>query len=225
MEEESRPGARLRLLVQLLGSGAGAASLDLAALLGARGFEALFRRFVSHPDGQALLAERPDLADALADEEELLALPAGSLGRACAGAVAVGPRGARGDARLTTAHAWFQARLRVLPGLWRILAGIEAGRRGDAELLAFCGGALRQPALAGLLILAALGPRRRWWQSQRARAAAWRRGRGAVPVLVIPYERLLPCSLQTVRRSLRVEARGAGTSGVALAPQEIGGAP
>lgn len=199
---------------------------DLQALLGPRAFERLFRRFVAHPDGQALLAARSDLAEAVSDHEELWALPGHSLGRACADRVAVDPRARRPDPRLATAHAWFAARLRVLPGVWRIVAGIEAGRAGDGELLAFCGGALGERRLAVLLIATGLRPRRRWWRTQRARVAAWRRASRAVPLLVIPYEQLLPCSLETVRRSLRIDRRGARASrSLALAPQEVGGTP
>jgi ubiquinone biosynthesis protein Coq4 len=227
MDTRTRWHARVRALGLLIAPGSASQPADLEALLGPRAFEQLFRRFVAHPDGQMLLAERPHLAEALSDLsacEELSELPAGSLGRACAGSVAVHPRDLRADARLVTAHAWFAARLRALPGLWRILGGFDASPAGAAELLAFCGGALGQPRIAPLLLLAGLGPRRRWWRSQRARLAAWRCGRGAVPLLVIPYEQLLPCSLATVRRSLRIDLGHARASRpLALAPHEIGG--
>ena len=205
METRSRLAAWARALGQLAGRGVPGLPFDLVALLGPRELERLFRRFVAHPDGQALLVVRPDLAEALREEGELLALPGASLGRACLGEVALPPRQGRADARLASAHDWFEARLRVLPGVWRVLAGFEADRAGGAELLAFCAGALRQRPLAILSILVALlTPGRGWWHMQRSRLAAWRCGREAVQLLVIPYELLLPCSLHMVRRSLRI---------------------
>ena len=59
-------------------------AFETISALSGRDFERLFQRFVAHPEGRTLYAERPSLLAVLSDRTALRAMPAGSFGRAYA---------------------------------------------------------------------------------------------------------------------------------------------
>jgi ubiquinone biosynthesis protein COQ4 len=59
-----------------------AKAIEVSLAIGARDFERSFQRFATSPDGRALLAERPSLAEELSDRASLEQMSADSLGRA-----------------------------------------------------------------------------------------------------------------------------------------------
>ena len=178
----------------------------------------VFKRLLRHPDGRALLVERPDLIAALSDREALRRLREGSLGRAylafmesaqltADGLVAASMEG-EADARegFSVEAEWFFDRLRDMHDVWHVLTGYGRDEAGEAANLAFTFGQIRNNGV-GLIVLAAavLGPRADHLQWQRYLYRAWRRGRTAAWLPAVRYERLLDQPLAEVRRSLGIE--------------------
>ena len=187
--------------------------------------ERAFQRFRRDPVGSRLLAARSSLAAALADRAALAAMPAGSFGRAYAAyldANRFDPLGllrvkealearlrARGETRpcLDDARAWFRERGILTHDLWHVLTGYGTDDLGEAALLPFSlaqsGGFANAILVAGVAArgFAFAGPAlpRYLWQ-------AWRRGRRATWLPVLPYEELLPVSLTAVRARAGITA-------------------
>jgi ubiquinone biosynthesis protein COQ4 len=174
--------------------------------------ERLFQKFRKTPEGQLLLAERPDLPRLLSDHQRLAALPEGTLGRAfadvCIGAginsmaLVEAQRGMSRDyARLDPARQWFSDRLTVLHDLWHILSGYATQPRGEAAIVAFSyaqGLDYRPiPFFIGLSVVMRVARVSELWR-------AWRRGRRTASLTLQRYEELLPLPLETVRERLRI---------------------
>jgi ubiquinone biosynthesis protein COQ4 len=185
--------------------------------------ERAFRRFGRDPVGRRLLAARPSLAAALADRGALAAMPAGSLGREYAayldanGFDALGLLAlktelearvhARGETRpvLDDACQWFRDRNILTHDLWHVLTGYGTDDLGEAALLPFTlaqsGGIANALLVAGVAVrgVAVAGP-----SFAPYLVEAWRRGRRAAWLPVLPYEELLPEPLAAVRRRARI---------------------
>ena len=180
--------------------------------------ERLFQRFRAHPDGRWLLAERPSLLATLADRQRLEALPERSFGRAYAAFMREGELSTEGlvDAaqavrrpeaeQVDPDRRFFFDRLRDMHDLWHVLTGYGRDPAGEAANLSFSYAQTRNRGIGAIVLAAALvGPKRLDLEWQRALWRAWRRGRRARPLPMVPYEDLLPLPLDEVRRSLRVE--------------------
>jgi len=193
---------------------------ELMDAVGGRGDEPLFQEFARSGEARRLLAERPSLVAALADHEALRRLPDGSFGSAylafaeARGFAADGLQQAndRGlgavNAGLDADRRFFYQRLTGMHDLWHVLTGYGTDESGEAALLAF---SLAQ-GIAGRgirVILLAVAWRAPWSGGlafQRQLVAAWRRGRRCARLALVTYEELLPRSLASVRRGLRIPA-------------------
>jgi ubiquinone biosynthesis protein COQ4 len=176
-----------------------------------------FKRMLRHPDGLALLAERPDLLAALSDRAALARLPEGSLGRAYLAFMQEADLTADGlvDASMqggvearegfSVEATWFFDRLRDMHDLWHVLTGYGRDEAGEAANLAFTLGQLGNPGI-GLIVLAAavLGPTTDHFEWQRYLFRAWRRGRRAAWLAAVRYEDILAEPLADVRARLRI---------------------
>jgi ubiquinone biosynthesis protein COQ4 len=183
--------------------------------------DAHFRRFAAAPDGPRLLAARPRLVEALADEARLAALPEASLGRcylgfmrargfAPSGLLEARERGHRSRVRDDAEHEWFYDRLNVMHDLWHVLTGYGTDELGEAALIAFSHAQIPNRSFP-LLLLAAVcvGPKsfRLVWPRYLWRA--YRRGRRAKLLTAAPYEELLPlpCAEVCARLGIGTAAR------------------
>jgi len=197
-------------------------AFEVIGALAGRDSERLFERFAAHPDGRALLAERPSLLATLSDRASLRAMPEGSLGRVYAAFMDAGRLDAQElveSARKSEAarrpeiladpdREWFADRLRDMHDLWHVLTGYGTDEAGEAANLAF---SYAQTPLRGIaLILFGIvisrppdGHTRLGWWHYLYRA--WRRGRRAVWLPAIRYARLLQRPLEIVRQSLRIQ--------------------
>jgi ubiquinone biosynthesis protein COQ4 len=177
-----------------------------------------FQRFHAHPTGRRLLHERPDLLAVLTNRERLHAMPGGSFGRAYlaylertgldpAGLVQLKSeleaRACRdGEAvyRLDPAREWFRNRTILMHDLWHVLTGYGTDPLGESALLPFSfaqlGGRANGLLTAGATARGGIefGP-----SFLRYMYQAWHRGRRAAWLMAMPYEELLPQSLDTVR--------------------------
>jgi ubiquinone biosynthesis protein COQ4 len=205
-------------------------AIEIIDALAGRSFERAFETFRGDPEGRRLLAERPSLLATLMNRDALRALPVGSFGRAYvefmhaanlradglaeAEAIVVERNGLRPT--LDADHDFFANRSRDMHDLWHVLTGYGMDEAGEAALLAFNLGQV--PSLGIALIVGAstvVGPNdlRGSWPRYLFRAG--RRGRRAVPLMLVPYERLLPQPLEAVRRLLRIQpAREAHPDGI-----------
>ncbi|HLG89542.1 MAG TPA: Coq4 family protein [Alphaproteobacteria bacterium] len=184
----------------------------LVDALGGMCEERLFQRFRGDPEGQRILAARPDLPRLLSDHAALASLPEGSFGRAYAdlcrqrginsAALVESQRNMSRDyAKLDPARQWFSDRLTVLHDLWHILTGYAAAPRGEAAIVAFSyaqGLDYRpMPIFLALSVIMRVARIRELWQ-------AYQRGKRTMPLILQSYEELLPLPLATVRARLKL---------------------
>ena len=198
-------------------------AMDLQFALGNRDVEGGFRRMLRDPQGRALLEARPDLLAVVADREHLAAMSPDSLGRALldyfdrygfdpASLVALWRRvedrweREEGEPRVDPSRAWFRERSLLLHDLFHVLSGYDADEMGEASLLAFSLGQLpgrvnRLLTLgASLEVMRVLGLA--WLPYVYT---AWRRGRRAVWLYPLPWERLLERPLEELRAEVDLE--------------------
>ena len=185
--------------------------------LSGRSGERLFERFRKTPAGARILGERRSLLRTLSDRSALLALPAGSLGRAYAdfvsreqlsadGLVEASVEGGRrldiGDERRL-----FSERLRDMHDLWHVVTGYGRDLVGEAALLAFSYAQTRNRGIGFIVAVA-------WLRAGRAGAAfrrtiedGYRRGRTSEWLPAADWEALLSRPVGEVRETLRVGAQ------------------
>jgi ubiquinone biosynthesis protein COQ4 len=198
-------------------------AFEVFGAIGARDEDRAFQRFFAHPNGRRLLHERPSLIDKLADREALARLPADSFGRAYldylerTGFEADGllqVKSALQDrlegefqesARLDPAREWYRDRSLLLHDLWHVLTDYGTDELGEAALLPFAyaqlGGQANYLLTLGATARGTIeaGPSLLPYLLQ-----AWRRGRQAAWLPVLPYEAMLVEPLETVRRSAHI---------------------
>ena len=191
---------------------------ELFTALGGDDGEGWFRGFLAHPEGRRLMASGRCLADELSDRAALAALPEGSLGRAYLAHLerwGLDPLGvveaqrrhrARSGVQPDAWREWYFDRLELGHDLWHTLTGYGADEAGEAAVLAFSQAQMPQRGMVVLVLTAAVigpkEPRLRW---QRYLLTAWRRGRRAARLDVVPWEDLLARPLDEVRAELRIE--------------------
>jgi ubiquinone biosynthesis protein COQ4 len=202
-------------------------AFEITDALAGNSFERAFQRFRRHPDGQQLLAERPSLLQTLSDRAALRALPEGSFGRAYVQFMESGKLTAEGlveaeamsdsdrEARPVDAdREFFGNRVRDMHDLWHVLTGYGMDEAGEAANLAFTQAQIPNGGVALILAAAAvIGPKDITCHWQRYLYHAWQRGRRAVLLTVVPYERLLARPLDEVRTALRIPPAADAHSG------------
>lgn len=195
-------------------------------------FAACLPKMLASPVGRRVFREKPCLLDVLRDREALLTMPDGSFGRAYLDFIEgyqLDPGKLIELRRGTDAlHAgrdedlrWFIERCELLHDMWHVLTGYGADGWGEAALLAFTlaqrytrGGTLLTLG-ASTRVVQEVGPS---WLSYTWRA--WRRGRNAVYLTALPYERLLPLPLHRVRHAVGIDDPAvAHPGGIVRGPQ------
>ena len=200
--------------------------IEIIDALAGPSFEKNFRRWAKHPEGQALLRDRPNLLRTLADRDSLKAMPEGSFGRVYADFMdraGISPEGLVAAAEQAHEKSleelgegfqfvedeermYYGNRLRDQHDLWHVLTGYGQDTAGEAANLAF---SVAQIPNLGMTFLVATSvfvvqPRMklRW---AKYVFQAWRRGR-AVPkrLNLACYEELLPLPLDEVRAKLGI---------------------
>jgi ubiquinone biosynthesis protein COQ4 len=189
------------------------AVFELFDAVGGRGDEKSFLRFAGDSEGDRMLREKPDLAETLTRSA---ALPEGSFGRAYAdyaerNGFAPDDLSRLADSKLPNDQLdvhrrWFFQRVAPIHDLWHVLSGYDTDEAGEAQLLAFSLAQGFANRAFWVLIVAAgvMAPWRDGFAFQRQLLEAWRRGRHARRLFVLPYEDLLPLPLDEVRSRLDI---------------------
>lgn len=188
----------------------------LAAMRG-KSFARNFKRFRTSAVGSRVLANKENLVDVLSDRFYLERLPEGSLGRAFisfldkSGITPQGLNDAAHDAGLKDQNlpediVRYASRLRVQHDLWHVIGGYGSDGFGEVCNLAF---SYPHTKNIGMMILAIAGAHKyaQLFRDEPIRTAMWegyRRGRKMTWLIGVDWEKLLPISLEEVRRQLGV---------------------
>jgi ubiquinone biosynthesis protein COQ4 len=235
-----QPLRALRLLIEILRDpDATNKVFEFFRAIGGDDGPAHFREFLCDPAGRALLAQRPSLLGALADEPYLAALPEGSLGRAYLAAMrargfspaqllAYREQTTRDLAPEPADEEWFYQRINVMHDLWHVLTGYGTDPLGEAALIAFSEAQIPNRSFPLLLLGALLKGPKSWdlaWPRYLWRA--FQRGRHAQLLTAAPFEALLALPLEQVREQVGVGSAaswhpGGIWRGELSAPQPLG---
>jgi ubiquinone biosynthesis protein COQ4 len=180
--------------------------------------ERTYQAFRRTPHGKRLLRDRPSLAARLANEEWLLSMPEGSLGReylafmirsriTSDGLVAAQEAGIDPNATLEfdDARAYVGDRLRDMHDLWHVLTEYGTDDTGEIANLWFSVGQFGNPGMAFIaffgMVGGNLGSHFEWPRYCRR---AYIRGRRAARLVSEPIEEMLELPIDEVRRRLRI---------------------
>jgi len=178
----------------------------------------LYKRLVRSEAGRALLEQRPNLVDKLADREALARLPDGSLGRAylafverenisAEGIRAASVEGAPGAAKLPPPLDYVHARMRDTHDLWHVVTGMAGDIVGEVALLSFTLAQTRNPAI-GLIVGIGLLKTAPWPEARPVFWQMFQLGRRAAWLPEQAWETLLDQPLEEVRRVLGIKPVG-----------------
>ncbi len=159
------------------------------------------------PDGQRMLADRPELSTELVDYDRLRTLPASTLGGAYVRHLD-GNRITADYQAAATRHvddpdlAYLMRRFRQTHDVWHALLGL--GITGHEEVIIhwFSYGQLRLPVSALIMVFGTLKHlvlERRWPALRHTLLEAYRSGRDAAPLLGVIWEDLWDLPLDEVR--------------------------
>lgn len=171
-------------------------------------YRRLLAELAHTPEGQRLLAERPELSSTHVDFAHLRALPASTLGGAYARHL--DDNGITADYQAAaTRHvddpdmAYLMRRFRQTHDVWHALLGL--GITGHEEVLIhwFSYGQLRLPVSALIMVFGTMKHlvlEKRWAALRHSMLEAYRAGRDAAPLLPVIWEDLWDAPLAEVRR-------------------------
>jgi ubiquinone biosynthesis protein COQ4 len=180
--------------------------------------ERTYQSFRRTPYGQRLLRERPSLAARLADENWLLGMPEGSLGReylkfmarsriTSDGLMAAQEAGIDPNAALEVddGRAYVGDRLRDMHDLWHVLTEYGADDTGEIANLWFSVGQFGNPGMAFIAFFGMIGGNLGFhleWPRYCYRAYV--RGRRAARLVSEPIEEMMDLPIDEARRRLRI---------------------
>lgn len=175
-------------------------------------YRAILREMVETPEGQRLLAERPELSSQHVDYDRLRRLPADTLGGAYARHL--DDNGITADYQAAATQlvddpdmAYLMRRFRQTHDVWHALLGI--GITGHEEVLThwFSYGQLRLPVSVLIMLFGTMKHlvlERRWTALRRSTLEAYHAGKDARPLLPVYWEDLWEAPLARVRETYNV---------------------
>lgn len=178
----------------------------------ARHIPGFLTRFVSEPDGIALLHERPAIDSRTVDFEALGRLPADTLGGAFARHLSergLSPDVFRAPPGVPPTLAFLGQRMRQSHDIWHVLTGYDTSVDEELALLAFSHG---QSGMPGPALLAAVGAVRFFPRHPKVFAKVldgYRRGQAARSMLTVRWEDLWQTPLAELRERFAIRPRAA----------------
>lgn len=175
----------------------------------------IHRRMQASPRGARLLRDRPDIVALLGDREALGRMPEGSLGRAyldfvtsenisAEGIREADRRGSLLDPKNDPSLVYVEERMRDTHDLWHAAIGYKGDVLGEAALLGFILGQVKNPGIA-LILGVAIYKLRGYPEARNVILDGYRRGKWADWLIDQEWETLLSLPVAEVRRRLNLE--------------------
>ena len=175
-------------------------------------FRAIRAEMERTPEGQRLLAERPELSSELVDYDALRRLPETTLGGAYVRHL--DGNGITADYQAAaTRHvddpdiAYLMRRFRQTHDVWHALLGLGIAGHEEVIIHSFSYGQLRLPVSAMIMLFGSIKHivlERRWGALRHSMLEAYRAGREAAPLMPVYWEDLWEAPLETVRVAYNV---------------------
>ncbi|MCP4007692.1 MAG: hypothetical protein GY725_26215 [bacterium] len=175
----------------------------------------LFRRFKKSEKGRKILLEKRTLYDLLADQERMLAMPPGSLGRTIvewfirenlsaeglAGASQAAAKELGDRPPISDEAEVFGTRIRNLHDVFHVVTGYDRDMRGEMAVLSFT---FAQTGNTGIAYMVGRSLLRMGWNSETGKLIrqGYRRGRRAQWLLDQDWETLFEQPIDQVREQL-----------------------
>lgn len=176
-------------------------------------FRHLLAELAQTPEGQRLLAERPELSSDRVDFTRLRALPATTFGGAYARHL--DDNGITADYQAAaTRHvddpdiAYLMRRFRQTHDVWHTLLGLGIAGHEEVIIHSFSYGQLRLPVSALIMVFGTMKHlvlERRWGALRHSMLDAYRAGRDAAPLMPVYWEDLWDEPLDAVRARYRLQ--------------------
>lgn len=176
-------------------------------------FRHLLAELAQTPEGQRLLAERPELSSDRVDFARLRALPATTFGGAYARHL--DDNGITADYQAAaTRHvddpdiAYLMRRFRQTHDVWHTLLGLGIAGHEEVIIHSFSYGQLRLPVSALIMVFGTMKHlvlERRWGALRHSMLDAYRAGRDAAPLMPVYWEDMWDESLDAVRARYRLQ--------------------
>jgi ubiquinone biosynthesis protein COQ4 len=175
-------------------------------------FRHLLAEFQASPEGQRILAERPELSSQQVDYAALRELPATTLGGAYV--QHLDRNGLSGDYQAAPTRyiddpdmAYLMRRYRQTHDVWHALLGVGVTGHEEVIIHWFAFGQLRLPVSAMIMVLGGLKHlvfERRWGALRHSAMEAYRAGRDAAPLLAVIWEDRWTDDLDDVRADVGI---------------------
>lgn len=175
-------------------------------------FRALLAELQRTPEGQRLLAERPELSSERVDYDRLRALPPTTFGGAYVRHL--DGNGITADYQAAaTRHvddpdiAYLMRRFRQTHDIWHVLLGLGIAGHEEVIIHSFSYGQLHLPVSALIMVFGTMKHivlERRWGALRHSMLDAYRAGREAEPLMPVYWEDLWDQPLEAVRTRYRV---------------------
>lgn len=179
-----------------------------------------YQRMLTIPEGARQAYLRPEMAAKLSDDAWLATFAPGTVGahyrefinlRSFAADGLVGEsRKASDTANVDSAHpvAWYARRIRDIHDIWHVLTGYRTDTLGEASILAFTHGQVKNRGIAFIVMAAAFEMTRSHPHRQyiRAMLEGYRHGRAAKWLPAEDYDALFAEPLETARKRLNIQA-------------------
>ncbi len=176
-------------------------------------FRHLLAELAQTPEGQRLLAERPELSSDRVDFARLRALPATTFGGAYARHL--DDNGITADYQAAaTRHvddpdiAYLMRRFRQTHDVWHTLLGLGIAGHEEVIIHSFSYGQLRLPVSALIMVFGTMKHlvlERRWGALRHSMLDAYRAGRDAAPLMPVYWEDMWDEPLDAVRARYRLQ--------------------
>ncbi|HVT25969.1 MAG TPA: Coq4 family protein [Rhizomicrobium sp.] len=179
-----------------------------------------YQRMLTIPEGARQAYLRPEMAAKLSDDAWLATFAPGTVGahyrefinlRSFAADGLVGEsRKASDTADVDSAHpvAWYARRIRDIHDIWHVLTGYRTDTLGEASILAFTHGQVKNRGVAFIVMAAAFEMTRSHPHPQyiRAMLEGYRHGKAAKWLPAEDYDALFAEPLEAARKRLNIQA-------------------
>ncbi len=182
-------------------------------ITGRPAYRRLLAELAADPDGQRLMAERPELSSDSVDYEQLRRMPATTLGGAYVrhldgNAITADYQAARTRHVEDEDMAYLMRRFRQTHDVWHALLGLGIAGHEEVVIHAFSWGQLRLPVSALVVTFGSLKHivmERRWGALRHSLREAYDVGRDAAPLLKVVWEDQWADPIDQVRARYRVK--------------------